>query len=541
MSLCSKKLMRLSAGLLVALWTTGCQAPWTTAPSFTRVGVADHPAAKHDGAISATGNSPGDNLVANSHAPNPVATNAGESDKALADVMQEVERAGATDPAAQKMLLDELQQSRPELWPLIVQQFRSSASYHQQLAAKQSVAVGAKNDDSDRTAQVFANNPQAALAPAARPSSARVGELVDPRGVRSDTGLDQTGAVATPANMPAPLDAGALALAASAPKMPQPLATNQAALPIASANLAAPNAAPAPHLASSTMQVGDGQHQAKQAIYEAPADGSSSVKQALATASISKPQDGSGTTNDSTTDPGSHDWRRDVDQAIMDLKLRLPDAPQTTAEVHQQVSLRLLELLAGRTEDALKPIPQISHEEQDYWSSQIYALATYLDHHSQPDDKRRAAASVAHLEEAVGHLRELGSLSLRNLTFCKHVYDFGAYEPYDDVQFAPGQQLTLYVEVENYHSDSTDKGYCTSLGTSYEIFDDQGKRIDGGDFPDVEDCCRSRRRDFHIQYGMSMPKKLSPGKYRLDLVMKDRRGDKLGHASIDFEIRGGKS
>ena len=216
-------------------------------------------------------------------------------------------------------------------------------------------------------------------------------------------------------------------------------------------------------------------------------------------------------------------------------------APQTTAEVHQEVSLRLLELLAGRTEDALAPIPQISHEEQNYWSGQIFALATYLDHHSQPDDKRRAAASVSHLDEAVGHLRELGSLSLRNLTFCKHIYDFGAYEPYEESQFTPGQAVALYVEVENYHSDSTDKGYATSLGTSFEIFDDAGKRVDGGDFPDVEDVCRSRRRDFHIQYGMSIPKKLPPGRYRLDLNMKDRRGDKLGHASIDFEIRGSKS
>jgi hypothetical protein len=287
---------------------------------------------------------------------------------------------------------------------------------------------------------------------------------------------------------------------------------------------------------------------AKQAIYDAAVDGASRVKQALATAPVATVEPANSQAASpavspaaSAADPGAQDWRQDIEQAIKDLQSRLTDAPQTTAEVHQQVSLRLLELLAGHTEDALKPIPQISHEEQDYWSGQIYALATYLDHHSQPDDKRRAAASVVHLDEAVSHLRELGSLSLRNLTFCKNVYDYGSYEPYDEPKFTPGQQVLLYVEVENYHSDSTDKGYCTSLGTSYEVFDDHGKRLEGGDFPDVEDCCRSRRRDFHIQYGLAIPKKLGPGKYRLDLDMKDRRGDKLGHASIDFEIRGGKS
>ena len=118
--------------------------------------------------------------------------------------------------------------------------------------------------------------------------------------------------------------------------------------------------------------------------------------------------------------------------AIDDLNERLVDGPRSTAEVHQLVSLRVMNLLAGNTEEALKPIPNVSTEEQDYWSGQIFALATFLDHHRQPDDQRRAAASVVHLDEAVGHLRELGTLSLRNLAFCKNVYGYGAYEPIDN-------------------------------------------------------------------------------------------------------------
>jgi hypothetical protein len=208
--------------------------------------------------------------------------------------------------------------------------------------------------------------------------------------------------------------------------------------------------------------------------------------------------------------------------------------------VHQHVSLRVLRLLSGDTEKALEPIPHISPAEQDYWSRQIFALATYLDHHSQPNDKRRAAASVAHLDEAVSHLRELGSLALRNLSFCKNVYGYGAIETYEVDTFTPGQQVSLYVEVENYHSTSSEKGFCTSLGATYELLDDKGKRVSGGEFPDVEDCCRSRRRDFHIQFGLNLPENLAPGRYRVELVVKDRQSDKLGHATAPFEIRGGR-
>jgi hypothetical protein len=522
MSQRSNNLTQLFAALLIALGSTGCQAPWTSPPTFSRIGAADHADAKHDSALKTVDNSSTESMLAEPRMPPPPAPKTADNERAMADVMQEVDRLGTADPAAQKMLLDELQHSKPELWPLVVQHFRSTASYHEQLVAKQA-APPAPDRNSNAVGRP-ANSAQLAASSGSGTSSAKIGELADPRGARSDAPLESAVAVATPANMSPPLDAEALAAAATAQKAPQPPATDSTARPLKNASTAAPS--------------GAAQHPATQAIYEQSANATGSVKQALATTPAVKANAEGGPNADLTSSPGSRDWRQDVEQAIKDLQQRLPEAPQTTAEVHQHVSLRLLELLDGRTEDALKPIPQISHEEQDYWSGQIFALATFLDHHSQPDEKRRAAASVAHLDEAAGHLRELGSLALRNLTFCKHVYDFGAYEPYDEAQFSPGQQVTLYVEVENYHSDSTDKGYCTSLGTSYEVFDEQGKRVEGGDFPDVEDCCRSHRRDFHIQYGMSVPKKLSPGKYRLDLVMKDRRGDKLGHASIDFEIRG---
>jgi hypothetical protein len=198
----------------------------------------------------------------------------------------------------------------------------------------------------------------------------------------------------------------------------------------------------------------------------------------------------------------------------------------------------MLRLLSGDTDGALEPIPGISPAEQDYWSRQIFALATYLDHHGQPDDKRRAAASVLHVDEAVSHLRELGSLSVRNLSFCKSVYGYGAIEPYDAEVFSPGEQVSLYVEVENYHSRSTEKGFCTSLGSTYEILNEQGERVGGGEIPDVNDCCRSRRRDFHIQYSLTLPEKLPPGPYHLQLVIKDRQSDKRGQATASFEIKG---
>jgi hypothetical protein len=231
------------------------------------------------------------------------------------------------------------------------------------------------------------------------------------------------------------------------------------------------------------------------------------------------------------------DWQQHVTAAADDLSRKVADAPATTAEIHQHVSLRILRLLAGQTERALEPIPHISPVEQDYWSRQMFALATYLDHHSQPDGKRRAAASVTHLDEAVANLRDLGTLSLRNLTFCKNVYGYGAVEPYKEDRFAAGEKVQLYVEVENYHSESTEKGFTTSLGSTYELLDEKGQRVEGAEFPAVEDCCRTRRRDFHVQFALTLPEKIAAGRYQFQLVVRDRLSDKIASAQASFEIR----
>jgi len=150
-----------------------------------------------------------------------------------------------------------------------------------------------------------------------------------------------------------------------------------------------------------------------------------------------------------------------------------------------------------------------------------------------------ATASAAELPVEAGEpTRESTLLELSQLTFCENVYGYGAYEPYDEARFSPAEQVLLYVEVENYHSESTKDGTVTKLAATYQLLDERGERVDGGEFPDVEDSCRSRRRDFHIQYGLVLPDKIAPGKYQLRLAMRDLQSDQVGQAIIGFEIGG---
>ncbi|HMO87254.1 MAG TPA: hypothetical protein PKC18_20275, partial [Lacipirellulaceae bacterium] len=203
------------------------------------------------------------------------------------------------------------------------------------------------------------------------------------------------------------------------------------------------------------------------------------------------------------TDRG--DWRAALDQSIDELQRTLSPQPSTVAELHDHLRLRALQVLAGRQEEAYRPIPGASPAQQDYWSKQLFALGAYLNEGGTVDDKQRAAAALLHMDEARAALGQLATLQVRSMAFASSVEGFGVYQSVKHAEFTPGQQAKLYAEVENFGSASTAAGYETTLGTSYQVLDAEGRRVDGGQFPDVKDVCRSQRRDFHLVYGVTLP------------------------------------
>jgi hypothetical protein len=230
------------------------------------------------------------------------------------------------------------------------------------------------------------------------------------------------------------------------------------------------------------------------------------------------------------------DWRSQLTSTIDALQRDVKTNPGSTDELQEHMRLRMLLLMAGRESDSLTPIPGASPTEQDYWSKQLFALSTYFDTTRQSDTKQRAAGALIHLDAARAKLAELATLQVHNLTFVDQVDGYGLYEKHESTRFKPGDQVTLYAEVDNFRSESTKDGYRTTLATSYEVVDPQGRRVDGAQFPEVADVCQNQRHDFHMQYGVALPTRIYPGEYELRLIMTDQLSNKIGQAAIPFEI-----
>ena len=231
--------------------------------------------------------------------------------------------------------------------------------------------------------------------------------------------------------------------------------------------------------------------------------------------------------------PGSAQMH--LESAARALESMVNESPQSQEDISRHAQLRMIYLLAGRREDALSPIPTIAPSMQEFWSKELFGLSTWLDTRNTPD-AWRAAETKRTLAEAVRQLGETAPLEVRNLAFCTEITGFGCITPFERDEFAPGQEVLLYAEVDNFASEPTAKGFHTTLRSSYQIFDDRGRQVVHRDCPKTEEFCRNARHDFFIGYRLTLPERVYQGKHTLQLTIEDLKSQKLSQASIEFTI-----
>ena len=231
------------------------------------------------------------------------------------------------------------------------------------------------------------------------------------------------------------------------------------------------------------------------------------------------------------------EWQTRLTELILTLESQTSLGQSAAADIDRQLRLRFLYLAAGRRDDALRPIAGLPADQQDFWTKELYGLATYLDTQRVADPEHRATEAALHLHQAAGRLGELASPVVRNLAFCKEVTSFGVFKRFPNYEFKPGEEVLLYCEVENLKSQSTEQGYHTNVKSSYQVLDARGERVAEQEFPPSDDFCASPRRDFFIPYFIALPKRLNPGAYTLQLTIEDGQSNKVGQSSIQFSVK----
>lgn len=419
-------------------------------------------------------------------------TDKGDDATAPDAVLTELQVIGAADPIAAQQLVQRLQTVKPSLRPLVAQQFRASWQLHREV-----------------TGQL----------PADQPAATQHNILPALHGQQPPTDADKLQRGVNGVFDPSaynPADFAALNKIVSATREPAELeSSDHATQPPTEEPRSAVASLAVKRTASASALPEAMERRADVAVMPASYEGQPAGANALAR------QQG---------------WADNLQQAISQLKEKAAHDPRTTEEAYRHVRLRLMQLAAGEKMEALEPVPGLTPTEQAYWSNQLFTIATLLDHNDVSDDSLRASLAGDQLGAASAKLGELSALSVRNLAFCSEVYGFGDCEPKKPAKFKLGEEVMLYAEIENFRSESTEKGHHASLATSYEVLDKHGNRVEEGEFATVDDYCNRTRRDFYIEYTFTLPKRIYPNQYQLKLVIRDRLSGKIGHAIVDFEI-----
>ena len=502
------------AALLLAVLALGCASPLTTA--------LNSGAAKKESTPTPAETQAADALKAQALHKATV----GEEisvDKAFVEVADKLAEVRAMDPAAEQELIGYLKVAKPENYAMIVDAFSSAIAYKQQLAERDRAVFAGESPENefDVTTQQLRNkqaSPQLKVQQAS--ATVEAPPQLPPSPAAANWPPSQASSINQAAASQAPLPSPAAIHAVAT----EPLATNQTNQlppPVESAHMIDPVAQrPSPvSRPLAPVEPAEAEPSDEAAIVS---DDQSPQPQPLAALKAAAPGD----------------WHAQLDATIADLEQTVAPQPTTVAELHDHMRLRTLQLLAGNETDAYRPIPGASPAQQDFWSKQLFAINAYLNAATQLDEKQRAIAALAPLDDARARLSELASLRIRNLSFVESVDGFGAYEVSKGTKFTPGQKVMLYAEVENFASNASEKGYATSLGTSFKVLDESNRLVDGKQFPDVQDSCRNRRRDFHMQYELALPERIYPGPYKIELTITDHNSGKIGQATLPFEIIG---
>jgi hypothetical protein len=208
--------------------------------------------------------------------------------------------------------------------------------------------------------------------------------------------------------------------------------------------------------------------------------------------------------------------------------------------VEKQVHLRMLYLMSGQQERALQAIPGLDPADQEFWQQTFWGLTNYFDSASIPSSSDRAAQTVTQMTNAVLRLQERANLELRNVSFCHRISSFGNYEKYPREEFSPGQEVLLYAEVANIHSEPIPDGkFRTSLKSTLEIYrhGPQGEMIERIDLPETVDICRTHRRDYFHSYQFTIPTKLSLGPHVLKLSVEDQISRRVATYTLNFLVK----
>jgi len=128
------------------------------------------------------------------------------------------------------------------------------------------------------------------------------------------------------------------------------------------------------------------------------------------------------------------------------------------------------------------------------------------------------------------------SLAVRTACFASAVRAWGDLDRFTADRFRPGQEVIVYLELDNLAAGESPAGHTTCIDAALRIVDDSGATLHTWNFDPIAETCAARRRDYFARYVVRLPESLPPGAARIEVDVADTLAGATAAASLPLEV-----
>ena len=144
------------------------------------------------------------------------------------------------------------------------------------------------------------------------------------------------------------------------------------------------------------------------------------------------------------------------------------------------------------------------------------------------------------LESAIHDAFDAMPLTIVHAQLCRSVSGYGVYEPLAGSSFLSGRpnRAIIYVEVEDFATAALDDRQ-REVRLMQELIlykENDGLAVWRHEPTQIVDVSRNRRRDFYIVQMITLPARLSEGRYRLKVRVTDQHGGAVDETTLRIQV-----
>ena len=155
---------------------------------------------------------------------------------------------------------------------------------------------------------------------------------------------------------------------------------------------------------------------------------------------------------------------------------------------------------------------------------------------AEPVQQEDPAVIVAMLKDRLAEARRNAPLTVRRACFASKVRGWGNLDAFEESRFVPGQDVLVYVELDNLDGVEGPRGFSTRVAATLRLVDAAGGVVEEWSFPAVEDRADSPRTDYFVRYVVRIPADATAGDHRLEAAITDAVSSKIVETTLPLEV-----